>query len=413
MTPRLRQGVLRSLPGTVIPGLVTYGAFLAIEHLAGSSTLGYISLAWVVANIGAAATGLGPSHAALRSIAEAPDCADHIRARYRTIVVRRSLVLAVLVVAAGLVTTIFSTAFGIMVVVAAPWLLGQAMVLFETETLKAIHQFGLASAVLALRATLSWGAAVAGAAVIGGTAATVLPAAVVGIAVAAVVSRAHLEPSTDDDLHYERSIGRPVSQLSVASYALGYGDRFIVQALLGPMAVATYTLGYQLGEGAMELVTAPVTAAALPKLVHEWQAGDSGRDQARSLARRLSLAILGLAVAAPLVVFAIAPTGIFDLISGDPDLPAIVAIVAAAVGLQGLTRVSYALLLAQGRTRTALNNFMVVGLLSLVLAPLLTWQFDLIGTAVATMIAYGSLAIITVITARQEPNLVGSVEAVL
>ena len=99
-----------------------------------------------------------------------------------------------------------------------------------------------------------------------------------------------------------------------------------------PTAVATYTLAYQLGEGAMELITAPVTTAALPKVVHEWQTDDGGRDRARSLARRISLAILGLSVAAPLVVLAVAPTGIFEWISKDPDFPTIVAIVAAAVG---------------------------------------------------------------------------------
>ncbi len=74
--------------------------------------------------------------------------------------------------------------------------------------------------------------------------------------------------------------------MSLASYRSAYvRDYFVVQAMLGPTAVATYTLGYQLGAGAVELLTAPITSAALPRVVTKWHEGDAGRAEAEHTSR--------------------------------------------------------------------------------------------------------------------------------
>jgi O-antigen/teichoic acid export membrane protein len=409
VTTRLRHGALLSLPGTLIPGVAAYAAFVAVKRVDSATTLGYLSLAWVITNIGSAIVALGPSHTALRSIAGdvagiegAVDRAG-VRVRFRGMVLRRSLIVGAAMLGAAAVTLPLSHRLAAVIALSLPWVVGQSLVLYETETLKAGHRFGAASTVLAGRAVIGWAAAVWGAWAIGGLAATILPTAIVGLAFAAVLSGGRVGRITDDEQHIARTVGRPIGQLSVASYALGYGDRFVVQAFLGPIAVAIYTLGYQLGEGAMELVTQPITSAALPKVVGTWQAGPTGRAEAEALSRRIAVAFLGLAVLAPVVVFLLRSTGIFHLVSGDHRFPAIVAITGAAVGLQGITRIGYGLLLAQGRTQAALRNFVAVGLICAVVAPLLTWRWGLVGTAWATFIGYSTLVVATVRSVRQVP----------
>lgn len=404
LIPRLRRGALLSVPGTLIPGVSAYIAFVAIERVDSARTLGYLSLSWVIANIVSAAVALGPAHTALQLMTGAPSESSATRARFRGLVRRQSLVAGIAVAAVGTAVLPASRPFGAVVILSAPWLVGQAHLLFETETLKAAHRFGEASLVLTLRAIIGWGASVAGAAIVGGLAATILPTAIVGLAFAAVLGAGQVDRITELDRTAARAIGRPIGRLSLAGYALGYGDRFVVQAFLGPLAVATYTLGYQLGEGAIELVTDPVAAAALPKIVGTWQTGGEGHEAALALSRRIGACILALAAVTPMLVYAIRPTGAFRIISTDPRFPAVVAITAGAVGLQGITRIGYSLLLAQGRTHTALMNFALAVILSAIAAPLFCWQWGIVGAAWATLLGYGSLAVATLVSIRSNPN---------
>ena len=283
-----------------------------------------------------------------------------------------------------------------MLVLAAPWLVGQSLVLFESETLKAAGSFTGASILLSGRAILGWAASAAAAATIGGLPAAILPTAIVGLAFGLGAGGGRFGRATDEDRRAARTIGRPVGQMSLASYSLGYGDYFVVQAMLGPTAVATYTLGYQLGAGAVELLTAPITSAALPRVVTKWHEGDAGRAEAEHTAVRLGGVILAITSVAVAAVFVLRPTGVFALISSDPRLPTITAIVAVAVGMQAITRLGYSFLLARGRTNWALRSFIFAGVLNLIAAVLLTYAFGLVGTAAATLLGYGSLALITV-----------------
>lgn len=398
---RLRHGALLTLPGSVIPGAASYVAFVAIGHVDSETTLGFVSLAWVIANMGSAFAGLGPSHTALREITAGADPAD-VRACFRTIVMRRSLALCGALAACGLVAWFALGEIGVVLVLATPWMFGQSFLLFETETMKASEHFGLVSTLLVARAAIGWGVSVVGAAAIGGIAAAVLPNAVVGIATAVAAGTHDFGRPTDADRSLDRSIGRPVGRLSIASYALGYGDFFVVQAILGPAAVGVYNLGYQLGVGIVEVATTPITTVALPRIVSASQRGADGRREAERTALRLGAMVIGISVVAPLCLLALVPTGVYELISPDPALPIVAAIVAVAVGVQSLTRLGYGFLLASGRTNTALRSFLVAGAVNLIAAGILTWLFGLVGTAIATVIGYGLLATITIWTVRQQ-----------
>jgi len=397
---RLRHGAALSLPGTVLPGIASYLAFVLIAQIDSDATLGYVSLGWVVANTGSAVVALGPAHTALRSITAGQDELI-VRARFRWLVLVRSLMLAGLLALLGTILWSMSGQIGTVLILAAPWTFGQCFILYETETLKATEQFGLISLILGGRAVLGWALAVIGAAVKPSLVGIILPTAAVGVGIAAIVSRCRFARPTLKDRELDRSIGRPIAQMSVASYALGYGDYFVVQAILGPSAVGIYNLAYQLGSGTMELLSTPITTVALPRVVSMFQRAGAGRDEARSTAVRLAAVVAAITVIIPVCFIALIPTGIFELISSDPLLPIIAAIVAVAIGFQSFTRLGYGFLLAHGSTRTALVSFVVASVVNIGASAALTWTWGLTGTAVATVIGYGLLAVITIWTVKR------------
>ncbi len=401
MNDRIRRGVLLSIPGTAIPGIASYLGFVAIQRLDSIATLGYVSLCWVLANVGSAVLALGPAHTALRLIGTEQSNAEEIRGRFRTIVVVRTAWVSSALGLAAVAMAPLSSQGAAVIGGAAIWTVGQALVLFEAETLKASHRFAAASALLASRAVLAWLAATAGAAILGGTLGVIAPAAIVGLLVALPTTRGQLTRPNAADREAARSVGRPLSQFAAVSYMLGYGDRFVIQAVLGPSAVAVYTLGYQLAEGALELILGPVNSATLPAVVRDSQADDQSRASARSLVIRISAGAVGLAILAPTVVLVGASLGLFDLILRDERLPIVAAIVAAAAALQGITRITYGILLAQGRTRRALANYLVAGALGIGGCVLFAVQWGVIGAAWATLLGYGALAVISLISVRE------------
>jgi PST family polysaccharide transporter len=396
VTATLRRNTVLNAPGTAIPGLVAFGAFIAVAHLTSTRTLGLLTLAWITANLGSSVVALGPAHAALRALNTEQDDPTLLLARYRRRLLDRALLAAAVVAAVGAALMLAGNDVGPGVVLAAPWLLGQSGVLFESETLRARQQFGRASALLSIRAVVGWGGVVVAATFTDNLAALILPTALTGIVAAVIAARGRLAPLTDEVRRQCKVIGGPIGRLAAASYALGYADRYVVAAFLGPAAVGVYTLGYQLGEGGVELVTQPVTSAALPRVVAEWNSPEAdGHARARHTTRRVAVGVIAFTAISPLFVFAADRLGWLAHIDPSPDLPVITAIVCVAVGIQGLTRLGYGLLLAQGRTDRALRVFLEVVALSVVVVPLLTWWSGLTGAAWATLIAYAILAGLT------------------
>jgi O-antigen/teichoic acid export membrane protein len=158
------------------------------------------------------------------------------------------------------------------------------------------------------------------------------------------------------------------------------------------VAVGVYTLAYQHGEGALELVSAPVASALLPRVVSEWTSGE--HEKAWRTVRRGEAAVLGASAAALPVIFIADRLDLFRLISPNRHLPAIVAIISVAVGVQGTTKLSYGLLLAQGRPAAANLCFWQVVILSAVSVPIMTAAFGTVGTALATLLGYSALALL-------------------
>ncbi len=397
---RLRVQTLQSIPGIAIPGLSSFLAYVVIGHRAGASILGLVSLSAVTANLGSAIVSLGPSHAALRALnVRAHD--DDLLARYRRLVVTRSVVAGGGLMAVGLPLLVLGWTLGELLVVSGPWLVAQAWVLFETETCKAQQRFVAASALASVRAMGGWALGVGGAFLWGSLAGIVLPVAAVGLLCGAVVGAGRYRTVTPEVREDVRTIGRPIARFSLASYVLGYADRYVIAILLGEAAVGVYTLAYAIGEGVLELVVTPISSAVLPRLVSTWNSPEGGPEATWRIVRHAAAVVGAVTVLAPVAALALGTTGIFELVGPDPALPTLTAIVCAAIGIQGFTRLGYGVLLARGRTDDVFRAFVQAVAVSAVVVPLLTWRWGIVGAAWATLVGYSALAALTMKRAVQ------------
>lgn len=385
-----KKDALESIPATVIPGLASLVGLVLVGRLAGEEVLGLTSLAWVTANFGSSVVAVGPAHAALRAMSSGKS--DAVRG-YRGVMVRRCGVSTAFTLVLGWAMLALGSDLGAPVALAAPWIAAQSVVLFESEVLRAERRFAAASILLSARSAFGWGASVAGAAHSPALAWALGPHVAVSLALAAwlLAVRPPARP-VPQVLRDARGIGTPIARMSVASYALGYVDRYVVHWILGPAAVGVYTIGYTLGQGAIEFIMTPVTTALLPRIVSEWVTRSSGPEVAVRTARRAAVFAVAITSLAVPVILLLSEIGLLDPASRDEALGPIAAIVAVAVGIHSVSRVCYALLLGAARSDLAMRAFWRALVVMAVTAPLFTEVWGIVGTAVATVVSYVFLA---------------------
>jgi O-antigen/teichoic acid export membrane protein len=92
-----------------------------------------------------------------------------------------------------------------------------------------------------------------------------------------------------------RRFGAPIVADTALSLAIIYLDRFVLNILLGPAAVAIYALAYALGRQPIEFLAGPLNNLALPHLFAVWsREGDEG---AREVQTGLSITLFILCAA--------------------------------------------------------------------------------------------------------------------
>jgi O-antigen/teichoic acid export membrane protein len=285
----------------------------------------------------------------------------------------------------------------------AAWIPVQALMLFETEVMRAGQRFGAASAWLSTRAVLAWGAGVAAADAFGATPSVAVQLGASTLVLALLLGRSPWPRLTQSHRDELRVVGRPITRQGVASYALGYADRYVVQGLRGPEAVGLYSVGYTLGQGVVEVVMTPVTAALSPRIIRE--VSQDGSATARRTAVRAALVMVGLAVLSAVGVVIAHALDLFDLIAPDESsvdrLAMVTLLVAVATALQGVVRIAYAVLLAHKATDAAASSFLVTLAVAAVVVPALTALWGVVGAALATLLATALLGALMTWHARR------------
>ena len=318
------------------------------------------------------------------------EAADEYR---RATLVRGSrLGAAVAVVAAVLLAT--GSALGPVLLLGAAWIPIQAVILFESELLRATGRFRAASWWLSVRAVVAGVLGVIGAAAFGATGSVALQVGASAVVVGLLTARARWPRMAQHHRDELRSVGRPVTRQAFASYALGYADQYVLQPMRGPEAVGLYSIGYVLGQGVVEVAMTPIVAALTPRIIREVSQEDE--HVARRTTRNAALLLLGLGGLAMLAVVAANALGLLRYLTpkgaSPGQLALVTVLVAAATGLQGIVRLAYAVLLAHRATQAAARSFLITLGFAAVIVPTFIALGGVVGAALATLVATMLLA---------------------
>ena len=192
-------------------------------------------------------------------------------------------------------------------------------------------------------------------------------------------------------------IGLPTVFHSVAIYVFGTGDRVVIESTKGLDAVGRYQVAYQIGAVALAIVAAfspawePIVFAQSEE--RRWQ---TLADTRAVLYRAAGMLVAALAIGAPVALLITAPSDY-----QPSDLNPATSIVALSAIPMISYMASYYVLIWVGRTAMMAWSTPLAAAANLGLCLLLLPDFGLEGAAVATVLAYGMLAVLTGIAARR------------
>lgn len=396
------------LPGTSIPGAAALIGLVLVGKLGSTSAAGLLSLSRVTAGFGAAMLANGPAMATLRTLVNGQDRSSS----FKWAVVSRGLLSAPLVLIVGTAISVATGSnIGWAVALGAGLMLSESMASFEVDVLKAEDRFGRASALAAARSLCAWSAAVLVAARGGSFELVILAYLAADMVVVLGGGWRRLSPLDSPVREELAGTWAAVIRINLAGYALNNGDQYLIAALLGPSAVAVYAIGYSLGGGITSLVTAPLAGALGPRIVREWTAGEELRLVARRTARLGALASLGLGAVAAAAIGVAGLLGLLNLLLDAPELAAVAALIAVASAVHAASSIAYVprLMASRQERRWSRATWWTVGS-SVLLVPAMTLAFGLVGTAVATLLAYIELAALLALAFRQYENSLDAVE---
>jgi O-antigen/teichoic acid export membrane protein len=184
--------------------------------------------------------------------------------------------------------------------------------------------------------------------------------------------------------------GMPLALAGAARFFLDYGDRFVIERLLGLNAVAVYTVPYDLAQKLADCLIAPLQLAVVPILFRLW--AERGRETTAELASSiLSYILVGIIPIAALYLLFQADLLVLIASAKYRDSTVLTPYVLPGVLLGSINFIVVTGLTIQKRTGLVALNVCAVALLNLLMNFALIPLWGLIGAAIATTVAYGAL----------------------
>lgn len=414
VNPRWRRGVdlalrrargdsarntLTLVPATVVPGAVAFAGMILIGHVSSLGIVGLLSLSRVAAGFGSAILAEAPSLAAQRGMAE--DDGDRSRA-FRAAMLQRAAVFIPAVVAVGALLALWKSDIGWPLAWGAILTVPEGIFVFEFGYLRYKGRFRRASLLASVRSVAAWAAAV----VIAGATKSFLDVVLgfVGVTVIAGFIVAPPRFSAVDSRSREdlKKTWRSLSSYNLASYALNNGDQYVLGIMRGPALVGVYSLGYVLGAGIVSLVAEPLIGVLSPRMIREWESPDDGPAKATSTALRGTILLL---VTGALLATALAlagSSGLLRFVTRRAAVGGVAAIVAAAMTLHNASSLSFQSILYLRLKSALLSRAAWIAVLIAIPAIIgLTFALGVIGTALATLVAYLVMALIQAFFVRR------------
>lgn len=187
------------------------------------------------------------------------------------------------------------------------------------------------------------------------------------------------------------SFGVYMIVMSVALNSMATADRFLLAALTSAATVGRYSASYLLAEQAILILPSVLMLAVTPRITWLWEAGE--RRGAGALATEVALLHVNLCV--PMVtVLAVYGRDITRIAFGPTFADAVIPpVVGVAVVLMSLSTYANFGLRMQKRTRRQATQSVAGMIVNVVLVMILVPYAGAAGAALATLIAYGFIAI--------------------
>lgn len=181
-----------------------------------------------------------------------------------------------------------------------------------------------------------------------------------------------------------------LSGIAMSALLLTQVDKVVLSRALSLLDFAQYSIATIVASGLYLLIT-PTFNIAYPRFTALKAAGDA---QALEHAFRLGTRVFAMFLATVAMLLAVFAGDLVRLWTGNAGLALtiapVVALLAVGVTLHGVMFFPYALQLAHGKTRLPLTINMVLIVLAVPLMAFLTWQFKLIGGAMASVALFGT-----------------------
>lgn len=196
------------------------------------------------------------------------------------------------------------------------------------------------------------------------------------------------------------AFGLPMVAFEMGGLLLAYGDRYVIQLLLGAEAVGIYSAAYNLSEYVQIALLSAFGTAVTPMFTRIW-----AKDGAVATARFISIALHFYVVAAVAVGFGMAALGsdALTLLASKKYLPGAVIIpwVIAGMVIDGASSLLGAGLYLHKRSKTVMVMMLCTASLNIGLNFILIPRMGISGSAVATLISLCAMTIAVTLGARQ------------
>ncbi len=208
------------------------------------------------------------------------------------------------------------------------------------------------------------------------------------------------------------SFGIPLMPMESSKWILAYMDRFIINIFMGTAAVGFYSVGYNMTLYFSTLLAAPLNLAITPLYLDIWE--KEGAQKTKEFLNTIIDYFLMLAI--PLIcAFSFMGRDLIELMASAKYREAYVVLpyLVIPIVLNSAYSVFGAGLLIHKKTKLVMYYTLLASAVNVALNFLLIPKFGLKGAAIATLIAYSILIVMTIMTASKYLRLSVRPRAVL
>jgi len=194
--------------------------------------------------------------------------------------------------------------------------------------------------------------------------------------------------------------GLPGGVATIGTWILSLSDRYIIEYFQGSVQVGLYSMGYSLADKSINLVVSSLMLAIGPILINAWES--EHREATPQLLSQITRLTLLLVV--PMVVgISVLAKPLFQVLTTEAYLPGASVLPWVGFGalLYALSLQAYTGLVVAKKMMAMARNYLLAGLINVLINIILVPKFGFMAAAVSTAVAYGVLLALNVFSATK------------